>query len=251
MDDRQIMYQLCQKESKKIDGIINEYYKDQKDASIIKKGLNLYFFNRHKKEYPKNRDWKKFVNTKGLYEYFSFQNKIISLIFAKDKNSKEETEKKEIISENIKKIIWQTMTYISDSRLSYKYQNDDYFDDTYLFCDNELLDQPEIFANKLEKPTKKEKENLTKEDIVCSLAKQTRYYLENYNNKVRDDDQISVENFLEKVNLGRYTKDVKQKLLDENKKEIQNLVSQDEDNEEYIEEYNNNNPNPPNEFCFH
>ena len=85
MEDRQMRYYLLNKNDYLINSIVKELYKDRtsqtRAISVVQKSLKKSFLIENKEFKAVDKDWKKHLTAKGMFEYFTMQNKMVTTSF--------------------------------------------------------------------------------------------------------------------------------------------------------------------------
>ena len=242
MDNRRILYSLVKDNSKFLGGIVYSLYNDKKSfyraIANVKASLNTFFLNSHQVNVKVQKDWKQILTKKALFEFFTMQNKLISIFLSKKTNNQR------------REVVTKCKNYL-DLFMSGKdteYGEGSGYEVDYLFPKDDYLEQSVIYTEKLNPLSKEEKECLSNQEIVDTLCSCVEKYYNHYiNDKVAGDsinNAISFEEYVSSLDYGKYKNEVKAELINRHQKELQEFLSIDFDREEDIETYNRENANP-------
>ena len=232
MEDRQIMYYLLNKNDYLINSIVKELYKDRtsqtRAISVVQKSLKKSFLIENKEFKTVDKDWKKHLTAKGMFEYFTMQNKMVSHFFSLKKN-------------NRTSIVDKCKYYLKDLD-DIGEREEGYYDLYSMFESNDLLLKKNVIEKQTLDTSILGKElKLTEDEVSEHLYNMLdKYYLQYFYYKQKEKEEpISFEKYLEEIDCGFYSKKIKEIAAKKQKEEMQELVSSDEENDKMIEEINN------------
>ena len=231
MEDRQIMYYLINKNDYLINSIVKELYKDRpsqtRAISVVQKSLKESFLIENNEFKAVDKDWKKHLTAKGMFEYFTMQNKMVSHFFSLRKNSR-------------KSIVTKCKHYLKDLD-DIGEREEGYYDLYSIFESNDLLLKKNIIEKQtLDTSILGKEMKLTEDEVSEHLYNMIeKYYLQYYYYKQKEkENPIPFENYLEEIDCGFYSKKIKEIAAKKQKEEMQELVSSEEENDKMIEEIN-------------